>query len=154
MITLNDDAFHTIKLEKHETKDIKDKHINGSLTVIWRDWDSVIENHPKMVYISSVNPGEIKGPHIHTKRTSYFTCIHGEVVFIIKDEFGKYHEIITNAEEPMLLCIPKNVLSAHLNLSNNVSRILTLADIAWRPNDNEMKDMDFNDYDWSKWKHV
>ena len=93
-------------------------------------------------------------PYVYTKRISYFTCIHGKVAFIIKDNDGKYHEIITNAEEPILLCVPKNVSSAHLNLSNNISRILTLADLAWRPNDNEMKDMDFNDYDWSKWKHV
>ena len=101
------DTFYTIKLEKHETKNIEDKHVNGSLTVIWRDWDNIIKNHPKMVYVTSVNPGEIKGPHVHTKRTSYFTCIHGKVAFIIKDNDGKYHEIITNDEEPMLICIPK-----------------------------------------------
>ena len=43
-----------VKLEKHDTKDINDKHVNGSLTVIWRDWDKIIEPEPKMVYISSV----------------------------------------------------------------------------------------------------
>ena len=32
-----------INLEKHETKDVKDSHVNGSLTVVWRDWDKVIE---------------------------------------------------------------------------------------------------------------
>jgi dTDP-4-dehydrorhamnose 3,5-epimerase len=150
LLVLND-TFYTIKLEKHETMDIKDKHVNGSLTVVWRDWDKIIKNHPKMVYVASVNPGEVKGPHVHTKRTSYFTCIHGKVAFIIKDSDGKYHEIITNDEEPILVCIPKNISSAHLNLSDSVSSILTLADIAWQPNDNEMKDMDFDDYDWSKW---
>jgi len=36
-------------------------------------------------------------------------------------------------------------------LSNNTSRILTLADLAWRPNDNEMKNVNFTDYDWKKW---
>ena len=51
-----------IKLEKHNTKDIQDQHVNGSLTVIWRDWDQIIESH-KMVYVSSVNSKEIKGPH-------------------------------------------------------------------------------------------
>jgi len=48
--------------------------------------------------------------------------------------------------------VPKNIASAHLNLSKDVSRILVLADIAWKPNDNEMKNIDFEDYDWSKWK--
>jgi dTDP-4-dehydrorhamnose 3,5-epimerase len=33
------DDIGIIKLEKHPTKDIHDQHVNGSLTVIWRDWD-------------------------------------------------------------------------------------------------------------------
>ena len=71
-------------LEKHETRSIIDQHVNGSLTVIWRDWDKIIKHEPKMVYVSSVNPREIKGPHTHTKRNSYFVCIHGKVLFIIQ----------------------------------------------------------------------
>ena len=31
------------------------------------------------------------------------------------------------------------------------SRILALADIAWKSDDNEMKNMPFDDYDWQKW---
>ena len=72
---MEDETIRIIKLEKHLTKDITDQHVNGSLTVVWRDWDNIIVNHPKMVYISSVNPGEIKGPHLHTRRDSYFVCI-------------------------------------------------------------------------------
>ena len=63
------------KLEKHETKDVIDNHINGSLTVIWRDYDKIIADYPKMIYVSSVNPGELKGPHLHTKRNSHFICM-------------------------------------------------------------------------------
>ena len=48
--------------------------------------------------------------------------------------------------------IPKNVASAHINLSKNVSRILALADIAWKPNDNEMENVIFDNYNWKKWK--
>ena len=75
---------YEIKLEKHDTRDINENYVNGSLTVVWRDWDKILKNEPKMVYVSSVNAGEIKGPHIHTKRDSYFSCIHGKVIFIIK----------------------------------------------------------------------
>ncbi len=141
----------SFRLETHPTKNIIDEHNNGSLTVIWRDWDNLLANHPKMVYVSSVNSGEIKGPHIHTKRDSYFVCIHGKVVFVIKDKDGKYEEIESSHDNPVLVYVPKNYSSAHLNLSNNVSRVLTLADLAWRPNDNEMINDTFDDYDWSKW---
>jgi dTDP-4-dehydrorhamnose 3,5-epimerase len=146
------DSEFIIKLEKHETKDIHDNHTNGELTVIWRDWDNIIKNHPKMIYISSVNPDEIKGPHIHTKRESYFTCIDGEVVFILKTKNGEYQEILSGDKNPVMIHIPKNIPSAHINLSPKSSKILALADISWKPNDNEMKNIEFEDYDWNKWK--
>ena len=138
------------KLEKHQTRSIVDNHVNGSLTVIWRDWDKIL-NTPKMVYVSSVEPGEIKGPHIHTKRNSYFTCIHGKVVFILRSNEGKFLEIESSTENPVMVYVPKNMASAHINLSNSTSTVLTLADLAWRPNDQEMKNTTFTTYDWKKW---
>ena len=145
------DKSYEIKLEKHETKSIIDNHVNGSLTVIWRDWDKILKHTPKMVYISSVEPGEIKGPHTHTKRNSYFTCIHGKVLFVLKRNDGSYIEIESDEQNPNIVYVPKDMPSAHLNLSNNTSRILTLADLAWKPNDNEMKNVNFTDYNWQKW---
>ena len=139
------------KLEKHLTHSIDDNHVNGSLTVIWRDWDQILKNTPKMVYVSSVEPGEIKGPHIHTKRNSYFTCIHGKVIFILQSDEGEFLEIESSTENPVMVYVPKNMASAHINLSNSTSTVLTLADLAWRPNDQEMKNTTFTDYDWKKW---
>ena len=141
----------TINLETHQTKDIQDEHVNGELTVVWRDWDKIIKNEPKMIYVSSVNPGERKGPHTHTKRNSYFSCIHGKVTFVIKSG-DKYIEIESDADKPNLVYIPKNVASAHINTSDKLSRVLALANIAWKPNDNEMENTKFEDFDWSKFK--
>ena len=147
---MNVDKIEIINLETHETKDIENKDKNGSLTLIWRDWDKIIPK-PKMVYVTSVNPGSRKGPHIHKKRTSCFVCIKGKVVFIIKDENGNYLEIESSEDHPVLVQVPKNISSAHVNLSKDESSVLTLADIAWKPNDNEMDNVLFDDYDWSKW---
>ena len=143
--------FEIIELENHVTKDIHDGHQNGDLTVIWRDWDNLI-NHPKMIYITSVFPNEVKGPHLHLKRTSYFTCIDGAIVIIIRDSDGQFHEIECNSKKPRLVCVPNNIASAHINVSENTSKVLVMADIAWRPNDDEMKNLDFDNYNWSKWK--
>jgi|TARA_B110000467_G_C18252551_1_gene441354 dTDP-4-dehydrorhamnose 3,5-epimerase len=142
---------YSVNLEVHDTKDAKSEHVNGSLTVIWRDWDTLLKNDPKMVYVSSVNPGELKGPHLHTKRTSYFTCVHGKVVFIIREKNGNYVEIESSEKNPVMVIVPKNIASAHINLSDNVSRVLTLADVSWKPNDNEMENVTFDDYEWKKW---
>lgn len=148
---MSDKQRFSIELEKHQTKSVVDQHVNGSLTVVWRDWDNIITNHPKMVYVHSVNSGEVKGPHLHTKRNSDFVCIYGKVVFIIKDKDDKYHEIISNSEEPTLVIVPKGIPSAHVNLEKTTSIVLALADLAWRPNDDEMKNVTFTDYDWKKW---
>ena len=138
------------KLEKHDTKDVNDNHTNGSLTVIWRDYDQIIPDSPKMVFVSSVNPGEIKGPHLHKKRNSYFICIHGKVTFIIQNSDGEYLEIECDSENPVLITIPKNFASAHINNTNQIARILALADISWKPNDNEMENIKFENYNWEK----
>ncbi len=148
---MKNDTIRTIKLESYPTKDTTDNHVNGSLTVIWRDWDKILEIEPKMIYVSSVNPGEIKGPHLHTKRDSYFVCIRGKVIFIAKDEKGKYHEIESGEENPILVQIPKNFPSAHINNTDKLATVLTLANPAWKPNDDEMKNISFDDYDWKKW---
>tara|TARA_B100001540_G_C15816913_1_gene648167 strand:+ start:13131 stop:13583 length:453 start_codon:yes stop_codon:yes gene_type:complete len=146
------DSFRIYDLEKHNTKDIVDGHINGKLTVVWRDWDNHSLKSPKMVYITSINSNEIKGPHLHLRRHSFFSCIHGSVIFIIKDKNQKYHEIELSAEKPKLIFIPKNIASAHINIKNETAHVLALADISWKPNDNEMENLNFNDYDWNKWK--
>lgn len=146
------DEISVVRLEKYDTKSISDQHVNGSLTVVWRDCDNIISNYPKMVYVSSVHPKEIKGPHLHTKRNSYFVCIHGKVVFIIKTRNGEYKEIESNSDEPVLISVPKNVPSAHINPTDEIARVLVLADLAWHPDDNEMKNIVFSDYNWSKWK--
>lgn len=149
---MSKETIKGIKLEKHPTRNINNQKINGSLTVVWRDWDHLLPYEPKMVYVSSVNAGEIKGPHLHTRRNSHFVCIRGKVVFIVKDLSGKYHEIESSEEEPILVQVPKNYPSAHISLSNDISTILALADLAWKPDDNEMRNVSFDDYDWKKWK--
>ena len=146
------EKFFAKDLEKHKTKDVVDSHINGSLTVIWRDWDKIIANHPKMVYVSSINPGEIKGPHLHKNRTSYLICIHGKVVYVIDEGNNNYKEIEVDSNKPVLICVPKGIASAHINTTSEIARVLVLADIAWKPDDNEMENVSFSDYDWDKWK--
>ena len=149
---MDDEYFKIIDLEKHETKDNQDQHVNGSLTVVWRDWDNLIKNHPKMVYVNSINPGEIKGPHIHKNRTTYFSCISGNVVLVIQDNDGKFHEVKADSEKPVLITVPNGIAAAVVNATTRIAQVLVLADVAWRPNDNEMEDVSFDDYDWKKWK--
>ena len=143
--------FAVWDLETHQTRAVTDSHTNGELTVIWRDWDNIIKNHPKMIYVNSINPGEIKGPHIHKKRITYFSCIYGSIVLIIKDDTGKFHEIKINSVKPVLVSVSNGTAVALINPTETIAKVLVLADIAWRPDDNEMDNTIFDDYDWRKW---
>ena len=149
---MDDKNFFVWDLEKHQTKDTTDSHINGELTIIWRDWDNIITNPPKMIYVNYINPGEIKGPHLHKNRTTYFSCIHGSIVLIIQDDDGKIHEVKADSEKPTLISVRNGIAAAIVNPTDDISKVLVLADIAWKPNDNEMKNIDFENYDWNKWK--
>ena len=45
------------KLEKHPTRSTVDSHVNGSLTVIWRDWDHILKNKEwKKYYLKEEAP--------------------------------------------------------------------------------------------------
>ncbi len=148
---MSNKGFFIHELEKHETKDIVDSHVNGELTVIWRDWDEIIDNYPKMVYVNNVNPGEVKGPHLHKNRTTYFSCIHGKIILVLKDNNGEFHEIESSPEKPSLVCVKNGIAAAMVNPIDQTSKVLVLADIAWKPNDNEMENVSFLDYDFKKW---
>ena len=148
-----DDKAQSYELETYNTKDIFDQHTNGSLTIIWRDWNDKLGLEPKMLYTTSIFPGEIKGPHLHKLRDSFFLCIKGKVLFIIKENDSNYVEIESSDTHPVLVKVPKGVPSAHINLTNETSTILSLTNISWKPNDNEMVNLSFDNYDWSKWKN-
>ena len=150
-VKLSQNEIKSYKLEKYDTKDIDDKHVNGYLVPIWRDWDKIITVQPEMVYVTTINPGEIKGPHLHIIRHSYYVCIKGRVVFIIKEDSGKYLEIESSEEEPVLVEIPKNRSSAHINLSNEASIILALVSPSWKPDNRDEHNISYDDYDWTKW---
>ena len=149
---MDEKNFFVWDLEKHQTKDTTDSHINGELTIIWRDWDNIITSPPKMIYVNYINPGEIKGPHLHKNRTTYFSCIHGSIVLVIQDDDGRFHEVKADSERPTLISVRNGVAAAIVNPTDDISKVLVLADIAWKPNDNEMKNIDFENYDWNKWK--
>ena len=146
-----DDGFCIHDLETHPTKDILDSHVNGELTVIWRDWDKIIHN-PKMIYLNLIDSNEIIGPHLHKNRTSYFYCLDGELVIIINDKKNHYHEIKLNSKKPQLVEVLNGIRAALVNTSEKTSKVLVLGDIAWKPDDNEMLNVKFEDYDWDKWK--
>jgi dTDP-4-dehydrorhamnose 3,5-epimerase len=73
------------------------------------------------------------------------------MIIVIKDKNGKYNEIEANSGSSKLVSVSNGVSAAIVNPSDKISKILVMADIAWKPNDNEMENSSFDNYDWEKW---
>ena len=75
--------------------------------------------------------------------------MNNKILFWISE--GKIHEISSNCDDPILISVPNGTPAAILNSSNKISKVLVLADVAWKPNDDEMMNVKFTNYDWKKW---
>ena len=67
---------------------------------------------------------------------------------VVKESDGKLHEVTLDSKKPELACIPNGIAAALVNTTDHVAKVLVLADIAWKPNDNEMENVSFEEYDW------
>jgi len=61
---------------------------------------------------------------------------------------GALREMILDSKKPQLACIPNGIAAALVNHDSNPATVLVLADIAWRPDDDEMENVSFEEYDW------
>ena len=71
---------------------------------------------------------------------------------IIQDNDGKFHEIKADSDKPILITVSNGTAAAIVNPTTKIAKVLVLADTAWRPNDDEMKNILFDGYNWDKWK--
>lgn len=137
-------------LELIVTKDVRKGHQNGVFIPVWRDWDKKYEHDPKMVYVTTCFPGELKGPHLHKMRWSYLTVLKGKVAFIVKvDE--EYQEYVISDEKPQTLVIPAGTPQAHVNIGDVDAIVMNLCNPAWHPDNQDNYTADYGEYDFSKW---
>ncbi len=141
-----------IKIKKNKkivTKD-KKKKPNGFLIPIFNVNEKFFKKkeYPKQVYVTVVNVGGIKGPHLHYKRSGFFTCIHGNVKFIIK--IKNSYKVFYSGEKHNFksILIPKKVPVAIQCLGNKKAIILNMPNPAWSPKMNDEHTAEFTDYNF------
>jgi dTDP-4-dehydrorhamnose 3,5-epimerase-like enzyme len=144
--------MNTIKIKKNKkiiTKN-KENKINGFLIPIFNINEKFFKNkdYPKQVYVTVVNPGSIKGPHLHYKRRGFFTCIHGNVKFIIK--IKNSYKVVYSGEKYNFksLLVPKKFPVAIQCLGNKKAIILNMPNPAWSPKMNDEHVAEFKDYNF------
>ena len=91
---------------------------NGFLVPILDIMDGFMppEDFPRQVYMTVVDPGEIKGPHYHLERYAMYTCIKGNIKVVIKVD-GSYITLYSGEDyDYATLWIRAGIPTAVINL--------------------------------------
>jgi hypothetical protein len=140
----------TIRVQKHPkliTKS-RDGTPNGYLIPIYNLNEEFFVGgaEPKQVYLTVINSGKKKGPHLHFIRTGFFTCIKGNVKIVLKLE-GGYKEFFSGESYDFLSVeVPIGVPAMLVNQGKEDAFILNMPNPAWTPTMNDEHDADFSDY--------
>jgi dTDP-4-dehydrorhamnose 3,5-epimerase len=142
--------IRTISHKKFTTKD-EDGEVNGFLVPLYNLHDKFFESgkEPQQVYMTTILPGKIKGPHLHHIRTGFFTCIKGNVRVVLKTENG--YEVFFSGEdyEYSSIEVPTGVPAAVQCLGEEEAFLLNMPNPAWTPDMNDEHSADFSDFDFN-----
>jgi dTDP-4-dehydrorhamnose 3,5-epimerase len=139
-----------LKHDKFITRDDKGEE-NGFLIPIVNIHDGFFGEgkFPNQVYLTTVKPGKIKGPHLHFIRTGFFTCIKGNVKIVLKID-GEYEEFYSGDSYNYLSVeIPTGVPAAIQCLGDEEAFILNMPSPAWTKDMNDEHTADFSDYEFN-----
>ena len=95
----------------------------GWLTELYRSDEVVAPSLPAMAYVSSTDPGAVRGPHEHRNQADYF-CFLGPSMFRIylwdnridSPTYGKKMVLEAGQERGIMLIIPAGVVHAYRNI--------------------------------------
>jgi dTDP-4-dehydrorhamnose 3,5-epimerase-like enzyme len=134
---------------KFITRDANNQ-VNGFLVPIYNIHDGFFEagKEPQQVYMTVIAPNTIKGPHLHFIRTGCFTCIKGNVRFILKtpDGYQVFHS--GNDHQYLSVIVPTGIPAALQNLGSDEAYVLNMPNPAWTPTMNDEQSADFSDFDF------
>ena len=109
------------------------------------------------VYISEINPLNIKGWTLHKNKTSNLVVVKGHVKFVFVESSNPdkfiVHELSTIENNPgsyARICMRPNVWFAFQGLHCKVSRVLNISNVVHNETLSIKKNLDYFDYKWNK----
>ena len=141
-----------IRTLAHKKFTTRDEHgdVNGFLVPLYNIHDGFFAEgrEPQQVYLTTILPGKLKGPHLHFIRTGFFTCIKGNVRVVLKTEQG--FEVFFSGEdyEYTSIEVPTGVPAAVQCLGDEEAFLLNMPNPAWTPEMNDEHSADFSDFDF------
>jgi len=109
------------------------------------------------IYFSTVNPGAIKGWHIHREMTLNYAVPHGMIKFVLFDDregsdtHGEIQEIFMGPENYCLVTVPPMIWNGFKGIGSSPAIVANCATIPHDPEEIDRRSP-FDpaiDYDWS-----
>ena len=132
----------------------------GRLMEVLRKDDSIFKKFGQ-VYITTVNPGFVKGWHYHKLQYDSFCCLKGKIRLVLYDSRessetkGEVNEFLLSLEEQKLVQIPPQVMHGIESMSNEESIILNITSETYnREIPDEFRVDPFNNDIPFKWKNT
>jgi dTDP-4-dehydrorhamnose 3,5-epimerase len=141
--------IRTLAHKKFITRD-EDGGENGFLVPIYNIHDKFFAEgrEPQQVYLTTIRPGTIKGPHLHFIRTGFFTCIKGNVRVVLKGD-GEYRTFFSGEDyQYNSIEVPTGVPAAVQCIGDEEAFLLNMPNPAWTPDMNDEHTADFSDFDF------
>ena len=112
-----------------------DGKANGVVLPIWRaDSGETIAQ----VYLTTIEPGTVKGPHLHMRRCGRFTCIKGDIEVTVRLEDGTYATYFSGEKHGYATVFVAPGLPARLRcLSDTPAMVLNMPTPAWSKEDQD-----------------
>ena len=109
------------------------------------------------IYFSCVNPGAIKGWHIHQKMTLNYAVPHGHIKFVLYDDRpdspsrGEIEELFLGPDNYCLVTVPPNIWNGFKGIGDEMAIVANCATIPHDPEEIDRCDpFDASiPYDWS-----
>jgi len=98
------------------------------------------------IYFSCVNPGVVKGWHIHKQMTLNYAVPHGNIKFVLYDSRsdsptkGELQELFLSPDNYMLVTVPPMVWNGFKGLGNEMAIVANCATIPHDPEEIERID--------------
>ena len=122
------------------------RDVEGYLFETLRRDDSIFSGDFGQNLVSFVNPGIIKGLHLHNKQTEYTTCISGNIRYVaIKENLNslpQIQKIDIGEDNPVLIKTLPGTWHGYAPLNNRQAIILYTMDRPYDPKDTDTLERD------------
>lgn len=133
---MSDRVFTTGKIPDVQVRPLK-KFVDerGWLSELWRTDNLQGAQRPVMTYISSTEPGVVRGPHEHVDQADYF-CFLGPGNFKVflwdnredSETYNMHQSFVVGQDSPAVVVVPIGIVHAYKNVSHTPGIVINCPD--------------------------